>query len=75
MLARSVAALCGRGGERDRCGSAEAEVRECSHARGNRCKSFSDSRCEHSAGQVVALSLRPDGAIFSTGGVAESLDA
>ena len=38
-------------------------------------KSFSDLRCEFSDGQVVALFLRPDGAIFSTGGVAESLDA
>ena len=38
-------------------------------------KSFSDLRCEHSDGQVVALFPRPDGAIFSTGGVAKSLDA
>ena len=37
-------------------------------------KSFSDLRCEFSDGQVVALFPRPDGAIFSTGGVAESLD-
>ena len=38
-------------------------------------KRFDDLRCEHSAGQVVALSPRPDGAISSTGSVAESLDA
>ena len=75
MFVLPVAAPRGRGGVRDRCGSVEAEVRECSHARGNRARVLSDLRCEHSAGQVVALSPRPDGAIFSTGGVAESLDA